>query len=273
MNRLRTDAEQIEIEYRIVRPDGEMRWLHCTASPLWDAAGKIERLTGIVTDITERKEISRRLLAAAEEERRRLGQDLHDDLCQRLAAIKLRCSLLERSLAREKSPLASIATGLAANIGEATALSRSLARGLSPVALDAEGLFTALDVLAKSATTIFGIPVHFERSAVVQVSDPDTATHFYRIAQELISNAAKHARPTRITVQIEQLPDRLVLEVRNDGAPFEASAEAGDGMGLHFLRSRADAIGANLSFVPGAPPHGGTRAFCVLPTLPNNTAS
>jgi PAS domain S-box-containing protein len=258
-------AEPIEIEFRISRPDGETRWLHWTASPLRNASGAIERLTGFGQDITERKEINRRLLAAAEQERRRLGQDLHDDLCQRLAAIKLRCGLLERELARGNSPHTPVAAQLTAAIADATALSRSFARGLAPVALDSEGLVSALEVLTRSAGTIFGISMRFECSQTISVLDPDTATHIYRIAQELISNAAKHARPTRILVQLNQEPERLLLEVENDGAPFVASETTGDQMGLHFLRSRADAIGAALAFVPGTTPNGGTRAQCVLP--------
>jgi PAS domain S-box-containing protein len=267
LERLKAGTGQIEIEFRIARPNGEIRWLHYTASPLRDAAGKIERLTGIVNDITERKEINRRLLAAAEQERRRLGQDLHDDLCQRLAAIKLRCGLLERDLVRDGSPRASVMADLTAAIADATALSRSFARGLAPVALDTDGLGSALEVLAKSARTIFGVSTRFECSQTVSVSDPDTATHLYRIAQELISNAAKHARPTRILVNLRQDSTRLVLEVENDGIPFAAPERSDERMGLHFLRSRADAIGATLAFIPGLPPDGGTRALCVLPNI------
>lgn len=268
LDRLKTGAEQMEIEFRIARPDGETRWLTCAISALRDAAGTVERLTGIVNDITERKQIDRRLLAAAEQERRRLGQDLHDDLCQRLAAIKLRCGLLERDLTRNGSSHASVAAELGTAIAEATALSRSFARGLAPVALDSEGLVSALEVLTRSAGTIFGVSLRFECSQSILVSDPDTATHLYRIAQELISNAAKHARPSRILVHLTQEPDRLVLEVENDGGPFEVPEVQGDGMGMHILRSRADAIGAVLAFLPGTPPHGGTRARCVLPTTP-----
>lgn len=265
LERFRIIAESMEIDFRIARPDGEIRWLHCTASPLLDEKGEIERLTGFVHDITERKEVNRRLLAAAEQERRRLGQDLHDDLCQRLAAIKLRCSMLERDLARDGSPRASVAADLAAAIADATGLSRNFARGLVPVTLDSDGLPSALEVLTKTAEAMFGVAVRFECPEPVSISDPDTATHLYRITQELISNAAKHAQPSHIIVRLTQDAKRLLLEVENDGAPFTAPENFSDGMGLHFLRSRADAIGGALTFIPGNPPHGGTRALCVLP--------
>jgi PAS domain S-box-containing protein len=272
LQRLKSGAEAGEIEFRIVRPDGETRWLHCTASPLRDADGRIERLTGFVRDVSERREINRRLLAAAEQERRRLGEDLHDDLCQRLAAIKLRCGLLERELARDSSPHAAVAAELAAAIAGATALSRSFARGLAPVALDSEGLASALDVLTKSAATIHGISIGFECSGPVATPDPDTAMHLYRIAQELISNAAKHAQPSRILVRLTAEANSLRLEVENDGVPLAISEVPGEGMGWHFLRSRAEAIGASLTFVPGTPPRGGTRVLCILPTTANTTS-
>jgi PAS domain S-box-containing protein len=266
LQKLKGGGDAGEIEFRIVRPDGEVRWLHCTASPLRDADGRVERLTGFVRDVTERKEINRRLLAAAEQERRRLGQDLHDDLCQRLAAIKLRCGLLERALVRDGSPHAAVAAELTAAIAAATALSRSFARGLAPVALDSEGLASALEVLAKSAATIHGLSIRFECSGPIPVPDPDTAMHLYRIAQELISNAAKHAQPSQILVRLTPGVNRLHLEVENDGVPLASAEAPGDGMGLHFLRSRAEAIGASLTFFPGTPPRGGTRVLCVLST-------
>jgi len=221
--------------------------------------------------VTERREISRRLADAAEQERRRLGQDLHDDLCQRLAAIKLRCSLLARDLARDASPRTVELEELTAAIGEATALSRSFARGLCPVALDTDGLPSALDTLTKSSATIFGIPVAFECAAPVVFADADTASHLYRIAQELIANAAKHARPTHIAVTLGKDSERIVLEVTDDGVPFDGTNPSTGGMGFHFLRSRADALGASLEFIPGAPPQGGTTARCTL-SMPSSPA-
>jgi PAS domain S-box-containing protein len=268
LERLKGAVETVEVEFRIGRADGGQRWLHCTASRLNGRAGTGAQLTGFIRDVTERKEIDRRLIEAGERERRRLGQDLHDDLCQRLAAIKLRCGLLERDLARHGFEDAAVAGELGSAVGEATSLARNLARGLSPVSLDTEGLPSALDTLTRSTSSIFGIPVSLECAHEIRTPNADTATHLYRIAQELISNAAKHAGPTRIGVKIYTLPGGLVLEVESDGTPFEPSGTEGDGMGLHHLRSRANAIGANLAFLPGPPPDGGTRVLCNLPITP-----
>lgn len=221
----------------------------------------------------ERKDVDRRLFASAELERRRLGQDLHDDLCQRLAAIKLHCSMLQRELEREGSSLADRAAQNVDDIGEATTLSRSFARSLAPVTLDSNGLSSALQLLAKSAGTVFGIDIDFECPQVVVVPDPDTAMQLYRIAQELIANAAKHARPTRIEMRLIRRPSCLLLEVANDGLPFINPADLIEGIGLHILRARADAIGAILEFIPASTPDGGTRVRCNLPYNPAHESS
>jgi signal transduction histidine kinase len=221
----------------------------------------------------ERKDVDRRLFASAELERRRLGQDLHDDLCQRLAAIKLHCSMLQRELEREGSSLADRAAQNVDDIGEATTLSRSFARSLAPVTLDSNGLSSALQLLAKSAGTVFGIDINFECPQVVVVPDPDTAMQLYRIAQELIANAATHARPTRIEMRLIRRPSCLLLEVANDGLPFSNPADLIEGIGLHILRARADAIGAILEFIPASTPDGGTRVRCNLPYNPAHESS
>jgi PAS domain S-box-containing protein len=264
LEQLKSGGEPIEIEFRISRKNGDTRWLQCTASTLRDHRGNVSRLTGLIRDISEKKEIDRKMLAIAEQERRRLGRELHDDLCQRLAAIGLRCGLHQKNLSRTGSEQAQEAGQLAEAISQATALSRSLAGGLAPVALDTNGLGSALELLGRSASNIFGVPVRIENSASVAGCDPDISSHLYRIAQELISNAAKHAHPNRITVRLEEKPDGLTLEVENDGTPFDGLS-AGSGMGLHFLKSRADVIGASLTFIPGLAPNGGTRAQCILP--------
>ncbi len=220
-----------------------------------------------------RKDVDRRLFAAAELERRRLGQDLHDDLCQRLAAIKLHCSMLQRELEREGSSQVGRAAQNVDAMGEATSLSRSFARSLAPVTLDSDGLSSALQLLAKSAGTVFGIVIGFECPQLVPVPDPDTAMHLYRIAQELIANAAKHAQPTRIEMRLTAGPSCLLLEVANDGLSFSKPADPIEGMGLPMLRARADAIGARLEFISGATPDGGTRVRCNLPYHPTHEST
>ena len=227
----------------------------------------------VIALLAEREFLVRALIESAERERRRIGQQLHDDLCQRLAAIKLHCSILQRELEREGSSQADRAAQNVDAIGEATTLSRSFARSLAPVTLDSNGLSSALQLLAKSAGTSFGIVIDFECPQLVVVPDPDTAMQLYRIAQELIANAAKHARPTRIGMRLIRRPSSLLLEVANDGLPFSNPADLIEGMGLHILRARADAIGARMEFIPVSTPDGGTRVRCNLPYNPAHESS
>jgi two-component system CheB/CheR fusion protein len=86
----------------------------------------------------------------------------------------------------------------------------------------------------------------------------------------LIANAAKHAQPTQIQMRLSVWPSSLELEVANDGLPLSLPADAPEGMGLHMLRARAEAIGAKLEFNPGEPPRGGTCVRCILPYHPTH---
>ena len=263
--RLGERGEKIELEYRIRRPDGDLRWIYDSGFAVRDGTGAIESITGIARDITPRKEMEGQVLEAAETERRRIGRDLHDDLCQRLAALKLRCGMLQRALSREHPEQSAALSDLSAELADATALARNIARGLAPVTLESDGLVAALEAMAQSSGTMFRIPCRFECPSPVAVPDPTTAAHLFRIAQELTANAAKHASPNRIVIRLEELDDRVLLSVTNDGTPFRRGPRTKSGMGLHFIQQRADAIGATINIEPGPEPDGGTRIACTLP--------
>lgn len=248
--------------YRIRTATGEIRWILDRGYVNRDKEGEVICFSGMATDITSRKELEGQAVEAAERERIRIGQDLHDDLCQRLAALKLACGRLAPCLEGEKGEaLCEIERG----IGEATALSRSIARGLSPVSLEDAGLMSALEQLAQMIESRFGIICRFDCPTPVGVASQTCASHVFRIAQELLNNAARHARPSRILLGLYPAAGGFKLEVVNDGIPFQGPSADGGGMGLHFIRYRTDAIGASLDFIPGKIPDGGTRVICLVP--------
>ena len=115
----------------------------------------------------------------------------------------------------------------------------------------------------------FGLSCEFDCPEPVVVSNATTASNIFRIAQGLVNNAVKHARPQRVLVGLYHAMGGLLLEVTNDGKPFCGSKRRRGGMGLHFIQFRADAIGAALEFIPGDAPDGGTRVACRVP-LRNN---
>ena len=146
-------------------------------------------------DITERRRLEQELLDISGAEQRRIGQDLHDGLCQHLAGIEFRTSVLVDQLASCPK-----AQQEAAKIGElirdGARQARMLSRGLSPVSLETHGLMSALKELTENTSDLFNNTCRFECGKPISVEDNIVATHLYRIAQEAISNAAA-TRPRR----------------------------------------------------------------------------
>lgn len=252
------------LEYRIVRGDGQIRWIESRAFPVRDAEGNLLRVVGISRDVTERKNLEEQIVNVAEQERNSLGNDLHDDACQRLAAMKLKSEALASLLQQEQSPHGRIARELTGQIAGMSALLRNIARGLAPVEVEGDGLSLALGKLVQMQEAIHEVPSFFIEEQPVVVSNKIVATHLYRIAQELITNAARHGAPERIEVRLGRLPDHIRLLVLNDGQPFHDPPAQRNGMGLKIIRHRASAIGATVNIRARTDGTPGTIAECLV---------
>jgi PAS domain S-box-containing protein len=267
LQKLRQAPSEMEIVIR-VHAGEKTEWLRCRGfSSLRHArATGALQVAGTASVITEEKEMEKRLIESAENERRRMGQDLHDDICQRLAAAQLKSGVLGRSLARDGHVQAALAQSVANELAEASEIARGYARGLAPVAVGAQDLPAALEDLRKFLERAFGISCRVSCEDVTDVVDREVAAQLYRITQELATNAAKHGRASWIAISLMHNHDFLRLEVANDGLSFDPEAGAKKkGMGLHMLRQRADALGAALFFQPRQVAEGGTLAVCELP--------
>lgn len=262
---LHRGAPSVRLEYRIRRPDGTVRWIENRAFPVVDSDGKLHRIAGLARDVTGRKQLEKDLLNATEQERRRMGRDLHDDLCQRLAAIKIKCELFTEDIRRGAPPDLEKATELCAFIGQASALCRGVARTLVPVDLAGEGLMVALDRLVKTMEALHEVPCFFHCPHPVMVESTSAAVHLYRITQEFLSNAIRHGKPGRVDVRLEGNADFIRVEVVNDGRPFRDPGTQSGGMGLKILHFRADAIGATMRIQPRSDGVQGTIATCQAP--------
>ena len=203
--------------------------------------------TGFIRDITERKRLEKEILEISEREQRRIGQDLHDGLCQHLAGIELMSQVLEQKLARRSKAAAAKAGEIAKNVRDAISHTRLLARGLSPVTLESEGLMSALHELAMNTEKIFHVTCRFECNPPVLVQDFPAATHLFRLAQEAVSNAIKHGKAKRILIRLKEERGRLVLSIVDNGSGFPAQTPKAKGMGLRIMQSRAGMIGGTLA--------------------------
>lgn len=216
-----------------------------------------------IGQVMGRRRAERRLLQASEDEQQRIGQDLHDGLCQQLAGIAYIASTLENELAKESPTKAPMAARIA-ELSRATAVqARQIARGLNPVSLGTTGLMAALQELTVSIRSLFSISCRFECQRRILVPNHETAVHLYRIAQEAIHNAIAHGKASAIVVILRREPGGIVLGVTDNGRGFPKAGANGDGMGFENMNYRARAIGARLHFRPRA--RGGTVMLCEVP--------
>lgn len=282
-----------EVEGR--RQDGSTFPMDLAVSEVRLADGR-RVYVGLVRDISERRALEHEVLRVAEEERRSLGQDLHDGLGQMLTGTGLIARGLARQLANDGSLRAADADELVELLAEADAYARSLARGLVPVEMEAHGLAHALGRLADQATRLFGIACHIEADPAAPVPDATAASHLFRIAQEAVSNAVRHGRARSVVIHLDAADGALRLAIADDGvgfgrasgrsdpagqdvppevpAPVRAGPERrGDdrGMGVRIMHYRARVVGGTLVIGPGA--DGGTVVTCTLPVRPSAPAS
>jgi PAS domain S-box-containing protein len=209
----------------------------------------------------ERRVLEEELLNASSREQQRIGQDLHDSLCQQLAGIEFQNSVLAQQLSEVPEMQKEVAR-IGELIRSATKHARSLARGLSPVEIEPNGLMAALNGLALNATNLFRVNCSFECPQPVLLENRITATHLYRIAQEAIGNGVKHGQAKTIIISLKNLDGEVILTVRDDGIGFSLEGRGIDGMGLRIMEYRADMIGAMLRIDSGK--GGGTTVACRL---------
>ena len=192
----------------------------------------------------EYQRLEREILDLTERERYDIGADLHDNLGQRLTALELMCATLKED-ARSQPILIKSLDAMGQMLREAIAQTRSLARGLVPVGSDPDALQNGLTELADHATGSGRIKCQFECPHPVLIHQQFTAGHLYRIAQEAVNNAMKHARASEISIRLVERNATLVLEIGDNGAGMSEAATK-RGIGLGVMRHRAGAIGANL---------------------------
>jgi signal transduction histidine kinase len=226
----------------------------------------LQSVSSVLAAAIDRRKLEEELLAISGREQQRIGQDLHDGLCQQLVGIEFRNSVLALQLAKEEAAKGEAAKTEAERIGElirdATRQARLLAQGLSPVQLEANGLMSALEELTSNASKLFNITCRFECPRPVLVADNTVATHLYRIVQEAITNAVKHGHAKSIIVSLSSSADESTLKITNNGAEFPAGANAKGGLGLRIMEYRADMIGATLKI--GSTKGKGTTVACTF---------
>ncbi|NNF03173.1 MAG: PAS domain-containing sensor histidine kinase [Rhodothermales bacterium] len=234
---------------------------------LTNAIGTVEddMLVGIwgsCIEVTDRVEMERRLLGLLEEEQERIGRDLHDSVGQLLTGIRMLSSNLAAQLADAEDEHAGVAQRVADFAAEASMHIADIHKGLAPPQLYNEGVVTALEELCTTIDSLPGASCRFEHDGSTDISDPETKRHLYRIAQEAVNNALKHAEASEIVITLERRGGKSVLEIRDDGKGFNPDECSGNSLGLYNMRHRASFLRAEISIE--SRPGTGTRIACTM---------
>lgn len=203
--------------------------------------------------------LEREVLNISESERQRIGHDLHDSLGQRLTAASMTANAMLEAVKAQAPDLAAHGELVTQQLREAIAEARALSHGLAPVTMEAEGLMAALEEMAGSVSRSGRVRCVLDCPQPVRVGSVETGIHLFRIAQEAVNNALKHASASEIRIGLEQQGADLVLEVEDDGSGLDEAVQH-EGLGLRVMRYRSRLIGGRLDI--GASPAGGTRVSC-----------
>jgi signal transduction histidine kinase len=222
----------------------------------------LQRTEALTQEIGERERLEKEILEVGEKERRRIGRDLHDSLCQHLTGTALAGQVLEEKLAARSLAEAADASKVVELVENGITMARDLARGIYPVEVDAEVLMAAFEELAVNTSKWSRTSCVFEcDTPPVLVHETSTASHLYRIAQEAVLNAIRHGRAGRIVISLSDRAGRLSLSVEDDGIGLPEDWR--QGLGTRIMAHRAAMIGADFSIEPN--PTGGTFVKCSFP--------
>ena len=227
-----------------------------------DFGGRAAMLA-FAADATERKALGRALIDAIAGEQRRIGQEMHDGLGQELTGLSLSMRALATRANREQLSVAADLDQLAALINACIQSARRIVHGLSPLSGADGNLVMALSNLAE-ASSLGGLKVHVHTRLEAPLTLPlEARNHLFRIAQEALQNAQKHAAARTIDIELAVRPDAVRLSIADDGTGTSAGALSGSGLGMRTMRYRAASIGGRLSIRPQSP--SGTIVTCEAP--------
>ncbi len=252
---VRRARQESEAELRRAQEELELRVEQRTAD-LRAANLKLQKV------LEERRRLENELLEIAENERRRIGFDLHDDLGQKLTGASMLIKALEQRLAVEHHPCLCDAQKIASLMEEIIHHTHNLAHQFGSLDVSGEDLSTVLKELAGNVKKMFEIPCGFNLKGSLPQLAQHTMVQLYKIAQEAVSNAIKHGKARQVVIGLCRQGDDLVMTVKNDGLPFQPAAAKGR-MGLRIMNYRANTIGATLEIKPLE--RNGTLVTCCLP--------
>ena len=243
---------------RIVTPLNEITYWENIAIPIRNINGEIGSCIEINTDITERKNMEKTILKIEDGEKRRIGQDLHDDMGQLLTGTAFKVQALKNKLSIHPEDLDDIIS----LINKAKDRTRKLTRNLLPLGIDSESLIEALMNLTDFTKETYAVVCDFKYDNIITIQGEMKISHLYRIAQEAINNAIKHGNPEHIEMSLFNHNGCVKLRIKDDGKGNSDIPNQTEGMGLQIMQYRSDLIGASLTIESDI--NKGTIVTCIL---------
>jgi len=250
-----SDEDVFEIEYRVQQADGEWRWLQSRDVAFSRSQdGQPKEILGMVVDITRRKKaeeelrhLSARIISAQEDERKRLARELHDDLCQKLAALSIDLDLLQQNLPTSTDEIRKHLIPIGDRLGTLSDIVRDLSHQLHPAVLDDLGLKAAIESECEEFAARERIQTQFVAGKLPSVMPTEVAMCLYRVAQQSLWNVARHAHASKVVVRLKRVDDKLLLSVQDTGVGFSPNAEAKTGLGLASMEERVRLVRGRFS--------------------------
>jgi signal transduction histidine kinase len=218
-----------------------------TVQPIINDAGEFAGLVQMISDITERKTLAKKLSEASTLERRKIGQDIHDGLCQMLSGIRFMASALQCELECCGSHLAKDAEDIVDHMKTALTMLRGLIQGLCPMGIEPQDLINSLKNLSGNIETVYKIKCNFCYDDSIIFSDYETANHLFLIAHESLYNAVKHSCCDAMDVSLLKKGKNIILSVKDNGLGIPPDLGSCKGMGIKIIRNRAMEIRGILS--------------------------
>jgi len=259
------ESPDCQIRYRIVRPDGSIRWLEKTAHALFDQHGRMLRVIGMVMDITDRKQaeealanMSGKLIEAQEQERTRIARELHDDINQRLALLSVELEASRQNPPYSAADVSLLLTEIRERINEISSDLQSLSHLLHSSQLEYLGIVAAARSFCHEFSASQDVEIDFNHDDLPTSVSPQVSLCLFRILQEALHNAVKHSKVRHFEVRLSCSENQLCLTVSDRGVGFDPeSAMSRGGLGLTSMKERVRLANGTIS-LESKPMHGTT---------------
>ena len=273
LNDLTPEKPYLQVSYRIRRPDDSEIWVERSSVAHFDAQGKIQRIVGMVADITERKraelalsQARLRLIDAQEQERSRIARELHDDIGQRMALLTIEMERLQQSQPGLTTDVRSGLEQLRSESAEIAADIQSLSHELHSARLEYLGIAAAIKGFCREFSEKQQVQIDFKTHNMPGSLRPDIPLCLFRVLQEALHNSAKHSGAESFEVCLWAKADEIHLTVMDSGAGFDSDAALESrGIGLISMQERLDLVNGTLSI--DSAPHRGTTIHARVPLV------